>query len=183
MGNYLTLYVTLAKLSLCCFGGGYAILPLLEREMVEKKGWLKTEELNDIFAIAQVTPGIIAVNAATYVGAKRGGARGALCATLGLLTPPIILVTLIAAFFWPYLQTPIMRHALLGLQVCVCALIAHTVAKLFRIAVLDVWGLLLFLAALGLSFFASISPAILVISAGLIGLAISRMKGKGAKEP
>ncbi len=179
MNIYLSLYLTLAKISLGCFGGGYAILPLLQRVLVEEKQWLSAEDVSDIFALAQVTPGVIAVNAATFVGTKTAGARGALCATLGLLTPPILMVTLIAIFFWPYLQLPFMRHILAGLQVCVCALIAHTVVQLFHASVLDLPGFLIFLAALFVSFFTALSPAVLIVAGGLLGLGISRIRRKG----
>ena len=166
----------MAKISAVSFGGGYAVLPILQRELVDKRGWITTEDLSDISAIAQCTPGVIIVNAATYVGAQYGGAAGALCATLGIITPPVIIMSLVAAFLWPYLQNPWARHALAGLQACVCALILHAVVKLFRASVVDLPGLFLFAASLLLSFFTSVSPVILVLSAGLAGLGICRVK-------
>jgi chromate transporter len=176
MHRNLQLYFTMAKISAVSFGGGYAVLPILQRELVDKRGWVTTEDLSDISAIAQCTPGVIIVNAATYVGAQYGGSTGALCATLGILTPPMIIMSLVAAFLWPYLQNPWVRHALAGLQACVCALILHAVVKLFRSSVVDLPSFFLFAAALFLSFFTSVSPVILVLSAGLLGLGICRVK-------
>lgn len=177
MHRNLDLYLTLAKISVSCFGGGYAIVPLLQRDLVEKKGWITSDDLSDIFSIAQCTPGVIAVNASTYVGARVNGALGAICATLGLLTPPLFIVTLVAAFFWPYISNPWVQHALAGLQACVCALILQSVVTLFRSSVIDFPSLLLFLAALLLSFFTNLSPAFLVIAAGFLGVGIQRRKG------
>lgn len=177
MNRNLDLFLTLAKISISCFGGGYAIIPLLQREVVQKKGWITTDDLNDIFSIAQCTPGVIAVNSATYVGAKVNGVLGAVCATLGLLTPSLCIITLVAAFFWPFFANPWIVHAFAGLQACVCALILHSVITLFRSAVLDLPSLLIFLAALLLSFFTNISPFFLVMAAGLMGIAIRRQKG------
>ncbi|MDF2838497.1 MAG: chromate transporter [Evtepia sp.] len=181
MHQNLDLFLSLAKISASCFGGGYAIVPLLQRDLVEKKGWITSDDLSEIFSIAQCTPGVIAVNAATYVGVRVNGGLGAVCATLGLLTPPLCIVTLVAAFFWPYLSNPWVQHALAGLQACVCALILQSVITLFRSAVLDAPSLILYLAALLLSFFTSISPAFLVIAAGLLGIAICRWRGGKSK--
>lgn len=177
MHRNLKLFLTLAKISASCFGGGYAIIPLLQRELVEKKGWITSDDLSDIFSIAQCTPGVIAVNAATYVGTRVNGALGAVCATMGVLTPPVCIIILVATFFYPYLTNPWVLHALAGLQACVCALILQSVITLFRSAVLDLPSLFLFLVALLLSFFTSLSPAFLVIAAGLLGIAIRRRKG------
>ena len=178
MHRNLQLYFTMAKISAVSFGGGYAVLPNLQRELVDKKGWVTTEDLSDISAIAQCTPGVIIVNAATYVGAQYGGTVGALCATLGIITPPIVIMTLVAAFLWPYLQNPWVHNALAGLQACVCALILHAVVKLFRTSVVDLPSLVLFSASLLLSFFTSISPVVLVLSAGFAGFGICRVKAR-----
>lgn len=184
MHRNLQLYLTMARISAVSFGGGYAVLPILQRELVDKRGWVTTEDLSDISAIAQCTPGVIIVNAATYVGAQYGGSAGALCATLGILTPPILIMSLVAAFLWPYLQSPWALHALAGLQACVCALILHAVVRLFRGAVVDLSSFALFAAALLLSFFTHLSPILLVLAAGLLGLGIVRLRGrKGAGKP
>ncbi len=181
MNLYLNLFLTLAKISLQSFGGGYAVLPLLQRELVDKKGWLSQEDLGDLFAIAQCTPGVIIVNSATYVGAHVGRTKGAICATVGVLTPPVTIILLVAAFLWPFLEAPWVVHALAGLQVCVCALILSAVVKLLKQSVIDLPSLLIFLLAGGLSFFTSVSPAFLVLAAGLVGFALGRLRNGGGK--
>ncbi len=173
------LFLTLAKISVTCFGGGYAIVPLLQRELVEKKGWLREEEVADIFSIAQCTPGVIAVNAATYVGTRLGGVSGAACATVGVLTPPVLIITLVAAFFWPYLSNPWVQHALAGLQACVCALILLAVVNLYRTGVRDGLTFVIFALSLLLSLLTSLSPVLLIVGAGLLGFLLFR----GRKTP
>ena len=100
MAKKLELFLTFARISASCFGGGYAMLPFFQQELVEKKGWLTDEELLDLNAVAQCTPGVIAVNTATFCGYRTRGVSGALCATLGILAPPILIVLVISAFFW-----------------------------------------------------------------------------------
>lgn len=180
MHKNLELFFTMAKISATCFGGGYAIIPLLQRELVEKKGWTTSEELTDMFSISQCTPGVIAVNAATFVGTQLGGFSGAVCATLGILTPPICIISLVAAFLWPYLTNTWVKHALSGLQACVCALILVSVVRLYRSGVSGFPSLCIFLAAGLLSFFTNISPICLVLAAALCGLLLFRGRGGDA---
>lgn len=179
MGKNLELFLTFARISASCFGGGYAMLPFFQRELVEKKGWLTDEELLDLNAVAQCTPGVIAVNTATFCGYRTDGLSGALWATLGILTPPVIIVTIISAFFWSFAENPWVQHALAGVRACVCALIINSTIRLYRKAVLDVPTFLVFLAVFLLAAFVGLSPAILVIGAGLFGLAYFRVR-KGA---
>ncbi len=181
MHRNLKLFFTMAKICATCFGGGYVILPLLRRDLVEKKGWISEEDLTDIFAIAQCTPGVIVVNAATYVGTKIGGVPGAICATLGVLTPPMIIISLVATFFWPYLLTPVASHALAGLQACVCALIFQAVVSLFKAAIIDPFSFLIFAACFLLSLLAGVSPALLVLGAGAAGFLYHRLWGRRKK--
>ena len=98
MGDLIKLFVTFAKMGLFTFGGGYAMLPMIKRESVEKNGWATEDEIMDYYAIGQVTPGVIAVNTSTFVGHKVKGLVGSIVATLGMIVPPIIIITLIAIF-------------------------------------------------------------------------------------
>ena len=180
MHKNLELFLTMAKISATCFGGGYAIIPLLQRELVENKAWVTSEELTDMFSISQCTPGVISVNAAGFVGVKIGGVVGAISATLGVLTPPICIISLVAAFLWPYISNPWVQHALAGLQACVCALILLSVVQLFRSGVPNVPSLCIFLVAGALSFCTNISPIFLVIAAALCGLLLFRGRGGDA---
>ena len=179
MAKKLELFLTFARISASCFGGGYAMLPFFQQELVEKKGWLTDEELLDLNAVAQCTPGVIAVNTATFCGYRTRGVSGALSATLGILAPPILIVLVISAFFWTYADNPWVQYALTGIRACVCALIINSTVKLYKKAVLDVPTLLIFLGAFVLAAFVGLSPAILVIAAGAVGLALQALR-KGA---
>ena len=118
--------LTFARIGLVNFGGGYAMLPLLERELVNDRGWCTTDELMDYFAIGQCTPGLIALNVSTFIGNKRKGVLGGITATLGFVTCPIIIILLIAMFLTNFADLPIVKNAFAGIRVCVCVLI-HTV--------------------------------------------------------
>lgn len=179
MANKRELFLTFARISASCFGGGYAMLPFFQQELVEKKGWLTHEELLDLHAIAQCTPGVISVNTATFCGYRTRGISGALAATAGLLTPPILIVLIISAFFWTYAENPVVQHALTGVRACVCALIINSTVKLYRKAVLDVPTLLVFLAVFVLAAFVGLSPAILVMGAAAAGLVYAAIRGEG----
>lgn len=173
------LFLSFARISASCFGGGYAMLPFFQRELVEKKGWLTEEELLDLNAVAQCTPGVISVNTATFCGYRAKGIPGALAATLGILTPPVVIVLVIAAFFWTFAENPWVQHALTGVRACVCALIINSTVKLYGKAVLDLPTFLLFLAVFLLAAFAGISPALLVLCAGAFGLGLQRLRKGG----
>ena len=117
MKDLLNLYLVFVKIGAFMFGGGYSMLPLLTRELVDNRQWVDETELLDYFAIAQCTPGIIAVNTATFVGQKRRGFIGGLVATLGVITVPILLILLIAALLVGFWQHPVVNHAFAGIRV------------------------------------------------------------------
>ena len=187
------LFWTFAKIGVCTFGGGYAMLPALQREVVEKRAWATEEELTDYFAIGQCTPGIIAVNTATFVGQKQKGTAGGVIATLGLVFPSIVIIMVIAAFLQNFAHLPAVVHAFNGVRACVCALILSSVLKLRRTTIVDKATLGIFLAALVLAvtgvfvtppdtaagavlgFFTS--PIVLVVAAGVTGLCVRAAKG------
>lgn len=194
MNQYLDLFLTFARVGVCTFGGGYAMLPLLQRELVEKRGWTSEEELSDYFAIGQCTPGVIAVNTATFVGHKLVGAAGGVAATLGLVFPCLVIIMLIAAFLQNFAQLPAVVHAFNGVRACVCALILSSVLKLRKSTVIDlptrcIFVVVLVLAVTGnfLSFPVDtlwgnvlnyvLSPVVLVVAAGVVGLCIRSAKG------
>ncbi len=181
MSIYCKLFLTFARISATCFGGGYAMLPYFRQELVNKKHWLTDDELLDLTAVAQCTPGVIAVNTATFCGYRTKGIGGALAATGGTLFPPLVIVMTISAFFWSFTETVWVQHALTGVRACVCALIVNSTVKFYRTAVLDLPTLLVFLTVFILAAFVGLSPALLVLGAGLFGLAITALrKGKDA---
>ena len=186
MKDLLELYWTYLKIGCVNFGGGYAMLPLLERELANKKGWVTLDELRDYFAIGQCTPGVIALNVSTFVGTKRKGVAGAIAAMLGFLTAPIALILVLAAFLRNFAELEVVQHAFAGIRVCVCVLIVQAVLRLWKKSVVDSFTLTLYvviLALFSLSSFTSLLPvkvpaAVLVILAGVIGLAASLIKNK-----
>lgn len=178
------LFLTFAKVGVMTFGGGYAMLPILQREVVENKQWASEEDLSDYFAVAQCTPGVIAVNTATFVGYKQKGIVGGIVATLGVVFPSIIIITLIAALLSGFADIPAVQHALNGVNAAVVALIASSVIKLGKSTLKNTPSVLIYLCVLALSAAGSFlvlpdlagqvlsvlsSPVFLVVAAGLTG--------------
>ena len=172
---YLDLFLTFAKMGVCPFGGGMAMLPILQREVVERKGWATDEELTDYYAIGQCTPGIIAVNTATFIGYKYKGVLGGILATLGVVAPSIVIITLVAAFLSNLADIPLVVHALTGVKACVVALIAHSVVKLGKTTIKDIITLGIFLVVLVLAFVVGLSPVLQIVCAGLVGYVACRL--------
>jgi len=180
MKALLELFFTFAKVGVMTFGGGYAMLPILQREVVENKGWATEEELMDYFAIGQCTPGVIAVNTATFIGQKNKGFFGAISATLGVVFPSLIIICLLASVIEAFSHIALVQHAFGGIRVCVCVLIANAVVKLYKKAVVDKFTLILFLLVTLGSFFTSLSPVIFVLFAAVCGILIKTIGGKRA---
>ena len=177
MNEYLDLFLTFAKVGVMTFGGGMAMLPILQREVVESKGWATDEELTDYFAIGQCTPGIIAVNTAPFIGQKRRGIPGGILATLGMVFPSLVIITILAGLITNFSHLEWVQHAFAGIRVCVCVLIFNAVLKLWKSAVHDVWGGVIFAAVLGLTLFTPLSPIVFVLAAALAGVLIQSLGG------
>ena len=169
------------------------MLPLLERELVNKRGWTTLDELRDYFAIGQCTPGVIALNVSTFIGQKRKGVAGAVAAMLGFLTGPVAIILILAAFLRNFAELEVVQHAFAGIRVCVCVLIIQAVIRLWKKSVVDVFTFVLYAVILALSVLNSftallpvkIPAAVLVILAGLAGLTASLVKNRksaGRKE-
>jgi len=174
----LELFLTFAKMGAVTFGGGYAMLPILQREVVEKRHWATNDELTDYYAVGQCTPGIIAVNTATFIGTKLAGTVGGVIATLGVVFPSIVIITIIAMFLTNFADLPVVKNAFAGIRVCVCVLIFNAVFKLLKGAVIDHLTKILFVAVVIISTVTDLSPAILVVLAGLIGLWAKKKGGE-----
>lgn len=176
----LDMFLTFARVGVMTFGGGYAMLPILQREVVERKGWATEEELMDYFAIGQCTPGIIAVNTATFVGQKLKGISGGIFATLGVVFPSLIIISLLAGVIEAFSHLVWVQNAFGGIRVCVCVLILNAVVKLYKKAVVDKATLVIFLAvALG-SYLTPLSPVVFVVLAAVAGIVLQSMGGKKA---
>lgn len=187
MKDLLDLYWTFVKIGCVTFGGGYAMLPILERELTVKRDWTTMDDLRDYFSIGQCTPGVIALNVSTFIGEKRHGVRGALAATIGFLTGPIVLILIIAAFLTNFAQMEIIQHAFAGIRVCVCVLIVQAVLRLWKSSVVDAFTLIVYLIVFVLNAFSSVLPvkipaAVLVIMAGVAGIVASMLKNKRLRD-
>lgn len=169
-----------AKIGALTFGGGYAMLPILQREIVEKKGWATEEELLDYFAISQCTPGVIAVNTATFIGNKRKGVLGGILATIGLCLPSIIIITIIAALTTNFAHIPAVQKAFGGIRVCVAVLIINAVMRLFHTSVKDMVSLLIFITVFLIMVLSNISPALIVLASAIAGCVIKGLTGARA---
>ena len=173
----LEMFLTFAKVGVMTFGGGYAMLPILQREVVENKGWATEEELMDYFAIGQCTPGVIAVNTATFIGQKNKGILGGILATLGVVFPSLIIISLLAGVIEAFSHLQWVQNAFGGIRVCVCVLIVNAVIKLYKKAVVDIPTLIIFiLVAIG-SVFLNVSPVIFVVLAAFAGLILKALGG------
>ena len=174
------LYYTWFKMGLFTFGGGYAMLPMIQREVIDKHHWCSEEEIMDYYAIGQVTPGIIAVNTATFVGYDVMGIPGGIISTLGVISPSIVIITIIAGLITNFSELAVVQSALRGIQVAVCALMFTAVVKLYKSSVKDTVTFVIFAVALVLAYFTKISTVILVIAAGAVGYALSIMRKEKA---
>ena len=130
--GYLSLFLTMLKIGLFTFGGGYAMIALLENEFVEKKKWLEKDEFLDVAAIAESTPGPIAINAATYIGYKNSGMIGSMIATLGICIPSFVIIYAISLFFDAFLSLTLVSYAFKGIQICVVYLILTAGLKMLK---------------------------------------------------
>ena len=130
--GYISLFLTMLKIGLFTFGGGYAMIALLENEFVEKKKWLEKDEFLDVAAIAESTPGPIAINAATYIGYKNSGMIGSMIATLGICIPSFVIIYAISLFFDAFLSFTLVAYAFKGIQICVVYLILTAGLKMLK---------------------------------------------------
>ena len=130
--DYLSLFLTMMKIGLFTFGGGYAMIALIENEFVEKKKWIEKDEFLDIAAIAESTPGPIAINAATYIGYKNSGIIGSMIATLGICFPSFVIIYAISLFFDAFLSFTLVAYAFKGIQICVIYLILTAGLKMLK---------------------------------------------------
>ena len=150
------------------FGGGYAMLPMLEREIVNKHKWATQEELLNYFAIGQCTPGIIAVNTATFVGYKTRKTIGGVVATLGVITPSLLIITVIAMVLENFMDIQWVQHAFAGIRVAVCALIVASVIKLFKSNVKKLWHIALAVSAFVVVALLKLSPVYMVVACAVL---------------
>ena len=175
----LALFLAFARVGVMTFGGGYAMIPILEREIVDRHGWASSEELMDYYAVGQCTPGVIAVNTATFIGQKTAGTLGGIAATLGVVFPSLVIISVIAGILTNFADIPAVKSAFAGIRVCVCVLIFNAVVKLFKSAVPDKGALCLCLGVFVLSVFLDISPVYYVLVCAAAGILLTRLGVRG----
>ena len=172
------LFITFTKMGVLTFGGGMAMLPILQREVVETKRWATEDEIVDYFAIGQCTPGIIAVNTATFVGQKRKGISGGIVATLGVVFPSLIIISILAGLINNFSDVAWVQNAFAGIQVCVCVLIFNAVLKLLKKSVVDKWTGAIFVLVLLGGVFLNISPVWFILVAAVLGILLKNLEVK-----
>lgn len=180
MKELFELFWVFARIGVMTFGGGYAMLPILQRELVEKRKWVTDEEVMDYFAIGQCTPGIIAVNTATFIGQKRKGNVGGIVVTLGLVFPSLVIISILAGFISNFSHIAWVQNAFAGIQVCVCILIINAARKLAEKAVIDKATALIFVVVATASGILDVSPVVYVVVSAVLGIVLKSKEGKQA---
>ena len=177
MKELFDLFWTFCKIGALTFGGGYAMLPLIQREIVENKKWSTEKEILDYYAVGQCTPGVIAVNTATFIGYKLRGIIGGIVATLGVIFPSIVIILIIATFLQNFADLAIVQSAFAGIRVAVVALIITTVVKLIKSSIKDYLGVIIAIIAFVISALIGLSPVYVVIAAALTGFISKGLRG------
>ena len=176
----MNLFWTFCRIGGLTFGGGYAMLPMLQKEVVETHKWATEQELLDYYAVGQATPGIIAVNTATFIGYKEKGILGAIFAPSGVVFPALIIIMSIAGFIDSFSDSNIVQHAFSGIRVAVGVLILNALVKMVKGSVKDILGIILFVATFIISIVFNISVVYIVVASALIGIIsdfINRKRG------
>ena len=177
MKKLLKIFLIFFKIGSFTFGGGYAMLPIIKRELVDNLGWIKEKDIYNYYAIGQSTPGIIAVNTATMTGYSLSGVKGALAATTGFIMPSLIIITLIATFFKRFQEIDLFQHAFAAIQIAVVALIIDIVIKMWQKSDKTKVSLLIFLLAFLLLVIFNISPVFVILGSAAAGILIQYFRG------
>ena len=182
--EFIKLYLAFVKIGAFTFGGGLAMMPIMQRELIEKRGWVTEEELIDYFAIGQSTPGIIAVNVATFVGYKRLGWFGGIIGTLGVVTPSWVIIMLLAGAISSVDKYPLAQKALHGINVAVAALLTSVIVKFSKKTIKNVWNAFFMLLAFVLIYFFKVQSVWIIITSLVTGslLTLYRQKRLAARE-
>lgn len=178
----LQLYWSFLKIGGLTFGGGLSMLPMLEHELVQKRQWITEDELLDCYAIGQCTPGIIAVNTATFVGYKKDKVSGGIFATLGMITPSIIIITIVAAFLQNFMDNVWFQHALMGVRGVVCALMTNTVINLGKKSLKNKTAWIIFAAVIVVAFFLKLPTVVIVLITAVTGIFMEMISSRKEKK-
>ena len=179
--SLLNLFLTFAKIGAMTFGGGYAMLPVIEKELIDKKKWMTRQDLMDFFAVSQVTPGVIAVNTASLLGYQKRRILGSVFATLGIIAPSVIIITAIALLLTKYISAEVTDRLFYSIRICVAALIVHALFPFFKKGIINLFTAALFAFSLIIYFAFRVSPALLVIFCALAAIIENSIKRKKAE--
>jgi len=182
MKELINLFFAFFRIGGLTFGGGYAMLPMIQKEIVENKKWATEEEIMNYYAVGQCTPGVIAVNVATFVGYKQKKLPGAVMATLGVIVPSLIIITVIAAFISNFTDIPAVQHALGGINVVVSVLVLNAVIKLWQKGVKNLFGFIIFVLSFAVAVLTEFSPIYTVMAAILCGILYGKAPKKEVKD-
>lgn len=180
MKRYLEIFTTFFKIGLFTFGGGYSMLPLLNKEVAQNRKWATEDEIMDFYSVSQCLPGIIAINTSIFVGYKVKGVPGGVMAAMGAVAPSLIIILIIASCISNFLDIEYVQYALAGVRIGVCAIVTHTIIEMFRKNIQDYFTCILFIAAFIASFVYDVSTIIMILSFSLVGYGLLQVK-KGMK--
>lgn len=180
--SLLELYLAFVKIGAFTFGGGLAMMPIMQRELIEKRGWITEEELIDYFAIGQSTPGIIAVNVATFVGYKRLGWFGGIIGTIGVVTPSWVIIMLLAGAISSVDKYPLAQKALRGINVAVAALLTSVIVRFSKKTIKSLWNAVFMLLAFALIYFLKVQSVWIIIASLIIGSLLTLYRQKKAEK-
>ncbi len=178
MKKILDLFLTFAKIGVCTFGGGLTMLPMLKYELVEKRGWTDEDKLLNYYAIGQCTPGIIAVNTATFIGYDQAGILGGIFATLGVVFPSVVIILLVAALLTGFMDNIYVGYALAGVRVAVCAMLTNTCITLAKKSLVDIYCTIVYILVLLISIFFSVPTILIVIVSAVVGALYALLRRK-----
>lgn len=176
--TWLIIFLIFAKIALFAFGGGHAMLPALQSELVTRRGWLTEKELMDFFAMAQCQPGPLAVNCAVLISASRFGSIAGIFAALGMAFPSLIYILAVAILLQNFIHIPQVDQALAGIKVAVAALVISVSVRLFKKGVRDFTAFIFFIVSLSLLFFRILNPLLIILLAAGFGILVGLIKNK-----
>ncbi len=172
------IFLVFCKVGVLTFGGGYAMLPIINKEAVERKKWVTQEEVMDYYAVGQCLPGIIAINTAVFVGDKIRGKKGGIVAALGVTFPSLVIIMTIAAALSQFMHLPVLQKAFYGVRIAVAALIIETIVKMWKKGIKDIFTFISFSVAFILSAFADVSTVLIIVGAVLFGIIVKTFARK-----
>ena len=182
MSKQLELFISFFKIGLFTFGGGYAMIPLIQKEIAEQKKWITDDDILEIVAIAESTPGPIAVNAATFVGWRTAGFLGALCATIGVVLPSFVIISLIAFVLGEFQDVKAVRYAFFGIRAGVLALILRALVSMYKKSPKGTLSYMITILAFAASAVFDVNAIVIILLAGVTGLVSAALMSKRAEK-